>query len=233
MKLKIVEFAMDTESEGIFIRDFGKSNVKYDKEKDIYYVEYKNQKVPVKQNYIHNNCFSVLNYENSFIPINIIDFKIMDIDVTGEKNKTLNKLKLQIKNKKIQKIDVPNPNNPDENITIEREIESPKNKILRMCAIPMAIREFYLLDLKRLARKHMSWFQRNITIIMLIMFMCFTVALVYVSYEMGNAHAVQVLKETMNTLNKLQIFAVKNESFVPVEELVTTTTVRQPPSFLP
>lgn len=232
-KLRIIEYAYDPESEGIYVRGIGETSARYDPERDMYYCFYKNTKIPVKHNYIRNGIFSVLNYENSFVPLWVLGFEIKDVDLIGETSKQFEKLKKEISGsdiaKEIEKLKKMGFDKIAQELSDEVVIDPEKkkkkgsvDKILKMCAIPMEIRTWYILNLKRLVAKHMGFWTKWGNIILIVLFMTFTVAIVYVAFDMGGQNAIALAKEGSKIFDRIQILAVKNKSFVPVERIATT-----------
>jgi len=252
MKIQIMEYGFDKNTNTIFPRAMGKANTKYDKSIDSYYAEYKNNKVPVKHDYIINNVLSVVNYENSFIPIKTIEFKIVNIDSIGKAKLTLQKanivaekgflcfkkkresnitdddLKLRDSIKKADELIDPEEIKED-NKAEDAELN---NIVLKMCSIPMAIRSYYLLQLKRLHEKSLSWWGRNINVVMVVMFFVMTIAVVYICWDFGSRFALEGMEKAGGMISKFQIFAVRNETsgYVPVSAVETTTATTVPKS---
>lgn len=217
MKINIIEYAYDSEKKGVYVRDVGKGKVKYDPERDAFFVKYKNSRIPVKHQYIHNNTLSVVNYENSFIPIDIIEFKIVDVDTIGT-------IKEKLMGKEV-------PKQLEEAMKVKEKIKGRKedpdpSKILKLCAMPMQVRSWYLLDLKRLIRKHMGFWEKYGNVVLFVLFLTFSIALVYIAMDQAKNQATALVQSGSKIFEKIRIFAVRNESvgFEPVGEIKTTTT---------
>lgn len=250
MKINVMEYGFNKEKNTVYPREFCKGvKVIYDKPTDTYMIKYKNQTPPVKHDYVINGIMSVINYENSFIPIKVMDFVVVDVDSLGKVSLALRKVKLervkktdrstelQLLKDQVLGLQQQVGGNMIDPIKQEdtKDVSEINEVVLKMCAIPMGIRSYYLLQLKRLHEKSLGWFQRYQTILMFMMFAIITVTIVYIAFDQGSKYAVDAVNAGMNIFNKIQILAVRNETsgFVPVTEAVTTTTTKQGGGFLP
>lgn len=187
-----------------------KVKVKYMPEMDNYVCTYKKVPIPLKLDYIKEfklklrtvRIFNVINYENSFVPFAYFDINFEKIDnIVSKPDKLVEKIKLQLdvvkaleeKKHQFEKFIINNRNEEDKKLEVKqakvriKELEEkiaktkiPTEFIIKACALPMSIRSWYIQNLKRLKSKHSGWLEKYGTVLAMLLFMAFSLAMVYV-----------------------------------------------------
>lgn len=232
MKLTIFEWIFDREAKKPVLRAIQEDlKVKYDQSLDNYYTNYKNAVIPLKLDYIveskggklikkNKKVLNVINYENSFVPFNMFEMEINQIDNIVTKNTQLvGKIKAQLDEvkaleetrEKLLKYKALNVGNETKVKEAEKRIEDidkkismvkpPKEYMIKACSMPMSIRSWYIQHLKRLNMKHAGFLGKYGNVILLILFMVMSIGIVYVAISTtakGNTQFVEALSSSIS-----------------------------------
>lgn len=192
-KINLVEWVWNDELKQLRIRNVAKVKVKRDLVKNIAYVNYKNQTIPVRLEDLDGNVFNVLNISSSILPFRVEGTSMKNADEIA-KHASNNKF-VPIGGTEIKIKDV-------ETKGREIDLTLPPKAIFERLVVPVDMRPFFIYQFKRLRAKYGGFWEKYGTVLTMMMFMVFSIAMAYVMADIfgGTCKAISMnFKTGMNT----------------------------------
>lgn len=215
--------------------------IKYNKDNDSHFIKYLEQIIPIKHNYLEaSKILNIINIEGSLVPIDLegLELEIRDIDTTTEKREEVIEDVVQRINPSIidkafnmaKKEHKKSKDNLMETIknTPKKELGGINAKILKLLAMPMDVRSWYVINLKRIANKGQGfWDKHGMKVIMVIMF-AMNIAIIWIIFNHGGNlakdMATATVKTTVETMTREIVSALNIKNFTISGDVITTTT---------
>lgn len=220
--------------------------IKYNKTNDSHYVEYLNQIVPVKHNYLENyRILNVINIEGSLVPIDLedLELEITDMDTTTEKredviSKVVQRINPSVIDRAYEMAKRKDAKHKDNLLDAVKSAPSDQRgnynaKILKLLAMPMDVRSWYVINLKRIAQKGQGFWDKHGTKLMMLLVLIFDVAIVWIIFthggELARKMAVDTVKVTVETMSREAIAHLNIKNFTISADVTTTTSTLKLP----
>jgi len=172
-KIYVVEWVWNDELKQLRIRNVAKVKVKRDISKNIAYINYKNEVIPVRLEDLDGNVFNVINVSSSILPFRTEGTKIKNIEELKKHAENGGKF-APIKGAEIKIKDI---DTKGRKIDIDK---LPPQAVFERLIVPVDMRPFFIYQFKRLRSKYGGFWEKYGTVLTLVLFMVFSLAMAYV-----------------------------------------------------